>query len=250
MIDVVSPKKQSELLDDGSHPKSIYARVPQVFGEPGVLIESDQQKIEDLQTLVNKLGTSAYKLYVERTEQRKRDDYRQKTDGQFLANQMSIKAVRSDVNEACMTGPGHKVYNHELSPRKAANSALLGTIPRLKPSQDDELMEVIMKFRNLPQRSERKANKVNYVIKHNGSQVVNQGKDPNIFATVASKILSIKDSQMRIRRQSNSYGISNQFLDKVDLESSRFVAVFMEDGKSVEESKAFKYNLSEKFHNF
>ena len=70
---------------------------------------------------------------------------------------MSIKAVRSDVNEACMTGPGHKVYNHELSPRKAANSALLGTIPRLKPSQDDELMEVIMKCRNLPQRAERKA---------------------------------------------------------------------------------------------
>ena len=85
---------------------------------------------------------------------------------------------------------------------------------------------------------------------HNASQDVNQGKDPNIFATVASKILSTKDSQMRIRRQSNSYGISNQFLDKVDLESSRFVAVFMEDGKSVEESKAFKYNLSEKFHNF
>ena len=55
---------------------------------------------------------------------------------------------------------------------------------------------------------------------------------------------------MRIRRQSNSYGISSQFLDKVDLESSRFVAVFMEDGKSVEQSKAFKYNLSEKFHTF
>ena len=43
----MSPTKQSELLDDGSHPKSIFARVPQIFGEPDnsreeVLIESDQ----------------------------------------------------------------------------------------------------------------------------------------------------------------------------------------------------------------
>lgn len=52
-----------------------------------------------------------------------------------------------------------------------------------------------------------------------------------------------------MRKQSNSFGISDKFIERVDLESSRFVAVFMEDGKRVEESKAFKYNLSEKFHN-
>ena len=107
---------------------------------------------------------------------------------------MGIKGVRSDVNEACMTGPGHKVYNHELPPRKAANSALLGTIPKLKPSQDDELMEVIMQFRNMPEKTQKKVTKVNYVIKHDGTQVVNQDKNQNIFATVASKILTTKDS--------------------------------------------------------
>lgn len=58
--------------------------------------------------------------------------------------------ARSEVSEACLEGPGYKNYHLDLPPRKVANSSLLGSIPRILPSlsQEDELLSVIMMFRN------------------------------------------------------------------------------------------------------
>ena len=57
MIDVINPKVDSVLLDD-HHKKSIYSRIPQIFGEPSeldtevsptnVLRKEDQKKLSEL----------------------------------------------------------------------------------------------------------------------------------------------------------------------------------------------------------
>lgn len=50
----------------------------------------------------------------------------------------------------------------------------------------------------------------------------------------------------------NTYGLSQKYLDEnsVDLQDSRYVVVFVEDGKRLEDLKAFRYNLIEKFDKY
>jgi len=87
--------------------------------------------------------------------------------------------ARSEVSEACIEGPGYKNYHHNLPPRKVANSSLLGSIPTIMPapSQDDALLSVIMKFRNPSPLKNKSSNKFNYVIKHNGQEMIKKAID-------------------------------------------------------------------------
>lgn len=61
-----------------------------------LLSADDQQKLEDLATLVERFGTSAYQLYKARNDEKIRSDLKEFTDGHFLSNLSGFKQAKSD----------------------------------------------------------------------------------------------------------------------------------------------------------
>lgn len=55
----------------------------------------------------------------------------------------------------------------------------------------------------------------------------------NIFTQVAEKIVSQRENQLSLKRNSNSYGLSPIGMSNFDIHDERFIVVFMEDGNSI-----------------
>jgi len=69
--------------------------------------------------------------------------------GALLANESNIRMARSEISDTCLLRPGYKSFKSMLTNRQVFNSSLLSAIPELPTTKvDDELTDVILRFRN------------------------------------------------------------------------------------------------------